>query len=371
MSFILGISRRNAFLISWFVVFLVGLDFAPETNLLVLAAVSLAYGVVVFLPAYLVFRLLRHGGEGVLLAMAFVLVILVGSVVVGTYEYRFRDTRNVPRDVYVAGASYLTGLIGGGGTPLPETAPGNATSRIDAAWVQQFMGIVNTMRSSSGVPPMVQNATLDEFAKMRATTAIAHNGISHYGRDQDYSCFFVNCIPSSELGRSYYVYNSGALNSVLGKGATYQQPSTNGYWQLTLSCSNCTSTTVYFLTQQSAATYLRLAYGNHTRLAFSGDTVAVAYPSEPTEEILYPYGTPSSYAAFLQQVATAHWSGFLDGTVRSYGVDLEPGVAIIPSGACSVTEIPGPNIDIAEFFSQHGCSFYYGLADWLVIELGN
>ncbi len=371
MSLLFGISRRDAFLVFWFVVFLVGLDLAPETNLLVLVVLSLAYAVGVFLPAYAVLRLLRRGGEGVLVAIAFVVAILIVSVVIGASAYQFRDTRNMPRDLFVAGASYLTSLIWKGGTPAPEVASRNITAGIDTAWVQQFMGKVNAMRSEIGVPPLVQNATLDKFASLRATTAIAHNGVSHYGRDSDFSCFFLNCIQNSELSQGYYIYKGDALNSLLGRGATYQHPATNGYWQLALSCANCTSRTVYFVSQQSVTDYLRLVYGNYTRIVFSpGNSVTLAYPSEPTEEILYPYGTPSSYAAFLQQVATAHWSGFLDGTVRSYGFELEPGVALIPIGQCQVTEIPGPNINIGQFYSQHGCSFEYGLAEWLVLELG-
>jgi hypothetical protein len=233
------------------------------------------------------------------------------------------------------------------------------------------MGVVNAMRSEAGVPPLTQNSTLDEFAKLRAGTTMAHYGISHYGRDHDFSCFFLKCIPSSELNKGYYIYNQAALNSLLGSGASYQQPATNGYWQFALSCANCTSRTVYFVSQRSVAEYFRLTYGNYTNLVFAaGNVVTVSYPSEPNEEILYPYGSPSSYSTFLQQVATAHWSGFLDGTVRSYGFQLEPGAALLPIGQCTVTEIPGPNIDIAQYYAQHGCSFDYGFTEWLVLELG-
>ena len=371
MSSLFNIRRRSAFLLTWFLVFLIGLDLVPETNLLVLALLSLAYGLAVFVPSYAVLRLLRRGGEGVFVAIALMVAILVVSVVIGSSEYRFRDSRTIPRDIFVGGSSYLTGLVWKGGSPAPEVASSNISAGIDTRWVQQFIGNVSAIRAKFGVPTLVQNATLDEFASLRAHSTISNYGISHYGRDHDFSCFFLECIPSSELRQGYYVYNASALGSVLGAGATYQLPATNGYWQLTLSCANCTSRTVYFTSVQAVTKYIRLTYGSYTRLGLGGGNVlTLGYPAEPTEEILYPVGSPSSYVTFLQQAATAHWGGFLDARVQSYGFDLEPGVALIPRGQCAVTEIPGPNIDIAQFYTQNGCNFDYGLTEWLVLELG-
>src|SRR5712691_522120 len=204
MSFLFNIHRRSAFLLTWFLVFLIGLDLVPETNLLVLVLLSLAYGLAVFVPAYAVLRLLQRGGEGVLVAIALMVAILVVSVVIGSSEYQFRDTRTIPRDVFVGGASYLTGLVWKGGSPAPEVASSNITARIDTGWVQQFVGNVNAIRAKFGVPPLVQNTTLDEFARLRAHTTISNYGISHYGRDHDFSCFFLGCVPSSELRQGYY-----------------------------------------------------------------------------------------------------------------------------------------------------------------------
>src|SRR2546426_3588678 len=371
MSSLFNIDRRSAFLLLWFLVFLIGLDLVPETNLLVLVLLSLAYGFAVFVPAYAVLRLLQRGGEGVLAAIALMVAILVVAVVAGSLEYQYRDTRTIPRDIFVGGASYVTGLVWKGGSPAREIASSNVTARIDSGWVRQFIGEVNAMRAKFGVPPLAQNTTLDDFSRLRAHTTIANYGVSHFGRDHDFSCFFLDCVPSSELGHEYYVYNASALGSVLGAGATYQVPATNGYWRLTLSCANCTSRTVYFTSVQAITKYLRLTYGNYTKLGLGlGNVITLGYPAEPTEEILYPYGSPSSYVTFLQQAATAHWGGFLDPSVRSYGFDLEPGVALIPRGQCAVTEIPGPNIDIAQFYTQNGCNFDYGLTEWLVLELG-
>ncbi len=365
------IKRWHAFLIIWFAVFLTGLDLTPETNLLIMLPLSLAYGVAVFLPAYTTLWLLRRGVEGVLLGTALVLVILVLSVAVGSYTYHFRDTRDLPRDLFVSGAAFLTGFVWRGAIPPPQVARNNTTYGVDALWVQQFLLSTNLMRSGMGLPSLTENTTLDGFAGLRAHTAMSHYGITHYGRDRDFSCFYLNCVPSSELNLGYYVYDQRALSSLLGAGASYLQPTGGDYWQLSLSCGNCAVRTVYFTSQQAVTMYISLVYGNHTHLAFlSGNALTLLFPSEPTEEILYPRGSPSSYVTFLQQNATAHWNGFLNRATRSYGFDLELGVALVPSATCPVTEIPGPNIDIAQFYTQNGCTFYYGLTEWLVIELG-
>ena len=159
MSSLFNIDRRSAFLLLWFLVFLIGLDLVPETNLLVLVFLSLAYGLAVFAPAYAVLRLLQRGGEGVLAAIALMVAILVLAVVAGSFEYQFRDTRTIPRDIFVGGASYLTGLVWKGGSPAPEVASSNVTARIDPGWVRQFIGDVNAMRAKFGVPPLAQNTT--------------------------------------------------------------------------------------------------------------------------------------------------------------------------------------------------------------------
>ena len=71
---------------------------------------------------------------------------------------------------------------------------------VDSAWVAQFVQDVNQARQNVGSSPLQENTTLDQFSKIRAGAAIGNYTISHYGYDQDASCFFVNCIPYSELG---------------------------------------------------------------------------------------------------------------------------------------------------------------------------
>src|SRR5438445_2241421 len=146
MSSLFNIDRRSAFLLLWFLVFLIGLDLVPETNLLVLVFLSLAYGLAVFAPAYAVLRLLQRGGEGVLAAIALMVAILVLAVVAGSFEYQFRDTRTIPRGVFVGGGSYLTGLVWKGGVAAAVVVSRNAGARIVTDCGGLYLGDANRMR---------------------------------------------------------------------------------------------------------------------------------------------------------------------------------------------------------------------------------
>jgi len=365
------ILRGFMFSVTCSVVFLLGFGLAPETSLLVMLLLSLAYGAVVFLAVSVVVWLVRKGVEGTLLATIFVVAIIVVSVAAGSYDYRFGDTRELPRYVFLVGASYINELLGTGSASLPDFPLHNATNVAGPKWVQLFMNNISTIRTRMGLAVLVENETLDKFARLRARTTLAHFQISHYGREQDFSCFYLNCIADSELEKGYFLYDQNALKSVLGANSTYLAPMPADFWQLFLSCGNCTSRTVYFPSREAVIRYMHLTYGNYTRVIFEGSGVlTLVYPQEPNEEILYPQGSPSSYVAFLQRYAKLHWRGFLEPKLTSYGFDLEVGVAIIPHEPCGVTEIPGPGIDIGQFYTQHGCGFDFGSAEWLVVELG-
>ncbi len=88
------------------------------------------------------------------------------------------------------------------------------------------------------------------------------------------------------------------------------------------------------------------------------------------EAIFYPSGFSSSvYAKDLQSQAPLHWQLLMYPSFTSYGFYVGRGVVYSVGQQCSVTELPGPGINITQYFSQHGCTAYQGTDTWLVIEL--
>jgi len=90
------------------------------------------------------------------------------------------------------------------------------------------------------------------------------------------------------------------------------------------------------------------------------------------EEVLYPDGyTPNEYVQYMQSNAPIHWKGLIDATYTYYGFYIGYGPDYIIIGSCPVTEIPGPNINVPQYFKSYGCSVELENDTWLVIELSN
>jgi len=94
------------------------------------------------------------------------------------------------------------------------------------------------------------------------------------------------------------------------------------------------------------------------------------------EEVLYPGGyTPKAYISELETSAPSHWNMLINKTFIYYGYDIQNGpdyAAYGPNGSyspCPVTEIPGPNINIPQYFAQYGCTVVTENSTWFVIEL--
>jgi uncharacterized protein YkwD len=91
-----------------------------------------------------------------------------------------------------------------------------------------------------------------------------------------------------------------------------------------------------------------------------------------SEEVLYPAGyTPNEYVQDLQSNAPIHWEGLIDSNYTYYGYYIRYGPSYVIIGSCPVTEIPGPNINIPQYFQSYGCSVEIENSTWLVIELSN
>ena len=94
------------------------------------------------------------------------------------------------------------------------------------------------------------------------------------------------------------------------------------------------------------------------------------------EAVFFPAGyTPSSYISYIIAVAPLHWQVLSDSLYNEYGYYIQngPGFTVTGpnGGACSTTEIPGPGINITQYFEQFGCTVQVTTETWLVLELSS
>ena len=90
------------------------------------------------------------------------------------------------------------------------------------------------------------------------------------------------------------------------------------------------------------------------------------------EEVLYPSGyIPSEYVQHLRSEAPLHWEELMSSNYTYYGYYIGHWLAYVIVGSCPVTEIPGPNINVPQYFQSYGCSVELENTTWLVIELSN
>jgi hypothetical protein len=94
--------------------------------------------------------------------------------------------------------------------------------------------------------------------------------------------------------------------------------------------------------------------------------------SAVTELILYPGQLPpSAFVASLQGSSPAHWSALTSGIYTRYGFYVGQAPYEVVKLPCPVTEIPGPGVNITQYFQRQGCSTTIEEVTWLVIILGN
>jgi len=96
------------------------------------------------------------------------------------------------------------------------------------------------------------------------------------------------------------------------------------------------------------------------------------------EEVLYPSGyTPKAFISELKTSAPLHWNMLANKTFVYYGYDIQNGSTYViygPNGGyspCPTTEIPGPNINISQYFAQYGCTVDTENETWFVMELSS
>ncbi|HEV2119486.1 MAG TPA: hypothetical protein VGS11_05215, partial [Candidatus Bathyarchaeia archaeon] len=114
---------------------------------------------------------------------------------------------------------------------------------------------------------------------------------------------------------------------------------------------------------------------NISDYGLSGDTSSFfgnGTPPAIVEVLLYPAGQdpPSSYVAFLQGSAPGHWSALTDKSYTHFGYYVGTGPYEFVKFPCSVSEVPGPGVNITQYFTAAGCSVSTAQTTWLVIIVG-
>lgn len=190
---------------------------------------------------------------------------------------------------------------------------------INSTWVNQFFEGVNSYRTSS---KLSYCASLSTFAAARYKTMSANIQISHYGYQQTFDNFWPN-------GYSYgdYIY--------LGFGEEVLYPN-----EPSSSTTTCTDAVLCSTSYSTPENY-----------------------------------TPSSFISDLITNAPLHWQELISDNYSYYGYYVKNGPSYSILGpdngqySCPTTEIPGPNINITQYFAQYGCTTEIGTGTWFVIEL--
>jgi hypothetical protein len=96
------------------------------------------------------------------------------------------------------------------------------------------------------------------------------------------------------------------------------------------------------------------------------------------EEVFYPSGyNASNYVQQIITTAPLHWQELEDRNLTTYGYYIANGPSyeiLGPNGgytACPVTEIPGPDVNISQYFAQYGCSVETANLTYFVIEIAS
>jgi hypothetical protein len=87
------------------------------------------------------------------------------------------------------------------------------------------------------------------------------------------------------------------------------------------------------------------------------------------EVVYYPAGyTPANYASYLEKDAPLHWENMMDSEYTGYGFYIASGPVYSINSGCPDTELPGPGINVTQFFQNEGCTATLGTGTWLVID---
>jgi len=89
------------------------------------------------------------------------------------------------------------------------------------------------------------------------------------------------------------------------------------------------------------------------------------------EEILYPLGKdPTTYPGYLKSTALEHYTDLLNSAYSKYGYFFGTGPAVEVGPGCTATEVPGPNINLEQWATSHGCTYVIADEVWFILILG-
>jgi len=71
----------------------------------------------------------------------------------------------------------------------------------------------------------------------------------------------------------------------------------------------------------------------------------------------------------LETQAPIHYGALFTGALVKYGYYLANGPVYQVQGPCAVTEIPGPGINITQYYNNYGCQSAIVSSTWFVLEL--
>jgi hypothetical protein len=131
--------------------------------------------------------------------------------------------------------------------------------------------------------------------------------------------------------------------------------------------------TIRFYTMESH--YQISHYGYNADL---NRTYGIDYNIYFGEEIFYPAGySPSQFVSQIREQAPLHWTLLANPEYTQYGYHIQNGTTYViygPDGgaqSCPQTEVPGPNINVSQYFAQYGCTVRPSNSTWFVIEMAS
>jgi hypothetical protein len=163
---------------------------------------------------------------------------------------------------------------------------------------------------------------------------------------------FFAAYHSQQLPADWVSRFVGAVNSQRTGFSLVENSTLNGFAQMRF--------------QTMVANYNVSHYGYHSDMyRYFGEITG-----NGAELYLFPVGhDPVEYTSYLSNTAPTHWEALTSSSYSQFGYYFGEEPAVVSIGSCNITEIPGPGINIPQYYRQYGCASAVVLEGWLVIEL--